>query len=74
MQRPLYLPLFDIFLVLLPGGAPAADLKALSRDDVNMNISTFVNLRKDSLRVSWSLESFYSLSFVECLGLVCDVC
>lgn len=55
---------FDILLPLLPGGAPAADLKALSRDDVNMNISTFVTLRKDSLMVSWALEFFNSLSFV----------
>ncbi|NWX23295.1 MSLN protein, partial [Aegotheles bennettii] len=31
------------------GGAPGADLKALSKKNVNMNISTFVNLRRNSL-------------------------
>ncbi|NXQ50437.1 MSLN protein, partial [Catharus fuscescens] len=30
-------------------GAPGADLKALSRDNVNMNVSTFVTLRRDAL-------------------------
>ncbi|NWV11883.1 MSLN protein, partial [Ptilonorhynchus violaceus] len=30
-------------------GAPGADLKALSKDNVNMNMSTFVTLRRDSL-------------------------
>ncbi|NWR01080.1 MSLN protein, partial [Paradoxornis webbianus] len=39
------------YQLILPylGGAPAADLKALSKHDVNMNISTFVTLRKESL-------------------------
>lgn len=46
------LPPSDILLVLVPEGAPAADLKALSRDNVNMNVSTFVALRRDSLMVS----------------------
>ncbi|NXN97254.1 MSLN protein, partial [Rhinopomastus cyanomelas] len=31
------------------GGAPGSDLKALSKRNVNMNISTFVQLRADSL-------------------------
>ncbi|NWV65009.1 MSLN protein, partial [Malurus elegans] len=39
---------YELILPYL-GGAPAADLKALSKDNVNMNISTFVALRKDSL-------------------------
>ncbi|NXP92441.1 MSLN protein, partial [Passerina amoena] len=42
-------PSFDVLLALVQGGAPAADLKVLSKDDVNMNMSTFVNLRRDSL-------------------------
>ncbi|NXR38333.1 MSLN protein, partial [Zosterops hypoxanthus] len=45
-----HLPAYYELILPYLGGAPAADLKALSRDDVNMNISTFVNLRKDSLR------------------------
>uniref|UniRef100_A0A8C3VEQ5 MSLN protein n=1 Tax=Catharus ustulatus TaxID=91951 RepID=A0A8C3VEQ5_CATUS len=43
------LPPSDILLVLVPEGAPGADLKALSRDNVNMNVSTFVTLRRDAL-------------------------
>ncbi|XP_057891774.1 mesothelin [Melospiza georgiana] len=39
---------YELILPYL-GGAPAADLKALSKDDVNMNVSTFVTLRRDSL-------------------------
>ncbi|NXG09706.1 MSLN protein, partial [Sakesphorus luctuosus] len=39
---------YELILPYLEG-APAADLKALSRENVNMNISTFVNLRRDSL-------------------------
>ncbi|NXR75068.1 MSLN protein, partial [Pycnonotus jocosus] len=39
---------YELILPYL-GGAPAVDLKALSRDDVNMNISTFVTLRKESV-------------------------
>ncbi|NXH40017.1 MSLN protein, partial [Dicaeum eximium] len=42
---PAYYELISPYL----GGAPAVDLKALSRQDVNMNISTFVALRRDSL-------------------------
>ncbi|CAN8192175.1 unnamed protein product [Coccothraustes coccothraustes] len=39
---------YELILPYL-GGAPAADLKLLSKDDVNMNVSTFVSLRRDSL-------------------------
>ncbi|NXS34320.1 MSLN protein, partial [Pomatostomus ruficeps] len=39
---------YELILPYL-GGAPAADLKALSKDNVNMNVSTFVTLRRDSL-------------------------
>ncbi|NXH35245.1 MSLN protein, partial [Myiagra hebetior] len=39
---------YELILPYL-GGAPAADLKALSQDNVNMNVSTFVTLRRDSL-------------------------
>ncbi|NXC59193.1 MSLN protein, partial [Aleadryas rufinucha] len=39
---------YELILPYL-GGAPAADLKALSKDNVNMNMSTFVTLRRDSL-------------------------
>ncbi|NXG23988.1 MSLN protein, partial [Grallaria varia] len=39
---------YELMLPYLEG-APAEDLKALSRANVNMNISTFVNLRRDSL-------------------------
>ncbi|NXB11720.1 MSLN protein, partial [Cnemophilus loriae] len=39
---------YELILPYL-GGAPAADLKALSEDDINMNVSTFVTLRRDSL-------------------------
>ncbi|XP_021267167.1 mesothelin-like isoform X2 [Numida meleagris] len=31
------------------GGAPGEDLRALSKDDVNMNVETLVNLRRDAL-------------------------
>ncbi|NXP38524.1 MSLN protein, partial [Leiothrix lutea] len=44
-----HLPAYYELILPYLGGAPAADLKTLSRDDVNMNISTFVTLRKDSL-------------------------
>ncbi|RLV89599.1 hypothetical protein DV515_00014813, partial [Chloebia gouldiae] len=57
-------PSCDVLLALVPGGAPAADLKALSKKDVNMNVSTFVTLRRDSVMVSWPLEFFHSLHFV----------
>ncbi|KFV97763.1 Mesothelin, partial [Eurypyga helias] len=42
---PAYYELIQPYL----GGAPAVDLQALSKDNVNMNISTFVALRRDSL-------------------------
>ncbi|XP_066053928.1 mesothelin-like [Chamaea fasciata] len=44
-----HLPAYYELILPYLGGAPAADLKALSKDDVNMNISTFVTLRKESL-------------------------
>ncbi|XP_010717839.1 mesothelin-like [Meleagris gallopavo] len=31
------------------GGAPGEDLRALSKDNVNMNVGTLVNLRRDAL-------------------------
>ncbi|NWH41442.1 MSLN protein, partial [Chloropsis hardwickii] len=43
------LPAYYELILPYLGGAPAADLKVLSKDDVNMNISTFVTLRRDSL-------------------------
>ncbi|XP_068002585.1 mesothelin-like isoform X1 [Melanerpes formicivorus] len=42
---PAYYELIEPYL----GGAPAADLRALSRRNLNMGISTLVNLRRDSL-------------------------
>ncbi|NWH81168.1 MSLN protein, partial [Piaya cayana] len=42
---PAYYKLIEPYL----GGAPAVDLKALSKDNVNMNVSTLAKLRKDSL-------------------------
>ncbi|NWI87642.1 MSLN protein, partial [Pitta sordida] len=39
---------YELILPYL-GGAPGEDLKALSRENVNMNVSTFVNLKRDSL-------------------------
>ncbi|NXC03523.1 MSLN protein, partial [Orthonyx spaldingii] len=44
-----YLPAYYELILPYLGGAPAADLKALSKDNVNMNVSTFVTLRRDSL-------------------------
>uniref|UniRef100_A0A8C3SGH5 Uncharacterized protein n=1 Tax=Chelydra serpentina TaxID=8475 RepID=A0A8C3SGH5_CHESE len=32
-----------------PGGAPGEDLRALSKDNVNMDIGTFMSLKKDSV-------------------------
>ncbi|KAM7038888.1 mesothelin [Acridotheres tristis] len=43
------LPAYYELILPYLGGAPAADLKALSKDDVNMNLTTFVALRRDSL-------------------------
>ncbi|NXG68577.1 MSLN protein, partial [Baryphthengus martii] len=42
---PAYYKLIKPYL----GGAPGVDLKALSKDKVNMNVSTLVSLRRDSL-------------------------
>ncbi|NWS77390.1 MSLN protein, partial [Crotophaga sulcirostris] len=42
---PAYYKLIEPYL----GGAPAVDLRALSKDNVNMNVSTLVKLRRDSL-------------------------
>ncbi|KFP33652.1 Mesothelin, partial [Colius striatus] len=44
-----YLPAYYKLIEPYLGGAPGVDLKALSKDNVNMKISTFVNLREDSL-------------------------
>ncbi|NWW76453.1 MSLN protein, partial [Climacteris rufus] len=44
-----YLPAYYELILPYLGGAPGADLKALSKDNVNMNISTFVSLRRESL-------------------------
>ncbi|NXO62443.1 MSLN protein, partial [Phainopepla nitens] len=44
-----HLPAYYELILPYLGGAPAADLKALSRDNVNMNMTTFVTLRRDSL-------------------------
>ncbi|NWV43960.1 MSLN protein, partial [Grantiella picta] len=43
------LPAYYELILPYLGGAPAADLQTLSRDNVNMNVSTFVTLRRDSL-------------------------
>ncbi|NWR75405.1 MSLN protein, partial [Centropus unirufus] len=42
---PAYYKLIEPYL----GGAPAVDLRALSKDNVNMNLNTFSKLRRDSL-------------------------
>ncbi|NXQ26749.1 MSLN protein, partial [Alaudala cheleensis] len=44
-----HLPAYYELILPYLGGAPAEDLKALSKDNVNMNITTFVALRRDSL-------------------------
>ncbi|XP_033373895.1 mesothelin-like [Parus major] len=44
-----HLPAYYELILPYLGGAPAADLKALSKNNVNMNITTFVTLRRDSL-------------------------
>ncbi|NXO14702.1 MSLN protein, partial [Oriolus oriolus] len=44
-----HLPAYYELILPYLGGAPAADLKALSKDNVNMNMSTFVTLRRESL-------------------------
>ncbi|NXA17125.1 MSLN protein, partial [Ibidorhyncha struthersii] len=42
---PAYYELIEPYL----GGAPGVDLRALSKDNVNMEVSTFAKLRRDSL-------------------------
>ncbi|KAM4765097.1 mesothelin isoform 1-T2 [Cyanocitta cristata] len=44
-----HLPAYYQLILPYLGGAPAADLKALSKGNVNMNMSTFVTLRRESL-------------------------
>ncbi|NXT48428.1 MSLN protein, partial [Pluvianellus socialis] len=44
-SSPAYYKLIEPYL----GGAPAVDLRALSKDNVNMQVSTFAKLRRDSL-------------------------
>ncbi|NXH86905.1 MSLN protein, partial [Edolisoma coerulescens] len=44
-----HLPAYYELILPYLGGAPAAALKALSKDNVNMNVSTFVTLRRESL-------------------------
>lgn len=45
-------PALTCFLFWVPGGAPGVDLQALSKDNVNMNVSTLAGLRRDALMVS----------------------
>ncbi|NXW38145.1 MSLN protein, partial [Phaetusa simplex] len=44
-----YLPAYYELIKPYLGGAPGMDLKALSKDNVNMDVSTFANLRRDSV-------------------------
>ncbi|NXN41751.1 MSLN protein, partial [Rhinoptilus africanus] len=44
-----YLPAYYELIKPYLGGAPAVDLKALSKDNVNMDVSTLASLRRDSL-------------------------
>ncbi|NXY70288.1 MSLN protein, partial [Glareola pratincola] len=44
-----YLPAYYELIKPYLGGAPGEDLKALSKDNVNMDVSTLANLRRDSL-------------------------
>ncbi|XP_005054043.1 PREDICTED: mesothelin [Ficedula albicollis] len=44
-----HLPAYYELILPYLEGAPAVDLKALSKNKVNMNVSTFVALRRDSL-------------------------
>ncbi|NXP53604.1 MSLN protein, partial [Heliornis fulica] len=41
----------DYYMLIEPylGGAPSKDLRALSKDNVNMKVSTFAKLRRDSV-------------------------
>ncbi|NWW59390.1 MSLN protein, partial [Ifrita kowaldi] len=51
-----HLPAYYELILPYLGGAPAADLKSLSKDNVNMNMSTFVTLRRESLMSLTPLE------------------
>ncbi|XP_054699633.1 mesothelin [Grus americana] len=44
-----YLPAYYELIEPYLGGAPGVDLRALSKDNMNMKLSTFVKLRRDSL-------------------------
>ncbi|NXO51674.1 MSLN protein, partial [Aramus guarauna] len=44
-----YLPAYYELIEPYLGGAPGVDLRALSKDNVNMEVSTFVKLKRDSL-------------------------
>ncbi|NWH46169.1 MSLN protein, partial [Fregata magnificens] len=44
-----YLPAYYEHIEPYLGGAPGVDLKALSKDNVNMKVSTLMKLRRDSL-------------------------
>ncbi|XP_041575024.2 otoancorin isoform X1 [Taeniopygia guttata] len=44
-----HLPAYYELILPYLGGAPAADLKVLSKKDVNMNVTTFVTLRRDAV-------------------------
>ncbi|KFV10673.1 Mesothelin, partial [Pterocles gutturalis] len=44
-----YLPAYYKLIEPYLGGAPAVDLRALSKDNVNMRVSTLAKLRRDSL-------------------------
>ncbi|NXK51873.1 MSLN protein, partial [Chauna torquata] len=44
-----YLPSYYMLIEPYLGGAPGVDLRALSKDSVNMNVSTLAKLRRDSL-------------------------
>ncbi|NXS94387.1 MSLN protein, partial [Jacana jacana] len=44
-----YLPAYYELIEPYLGGAPGEDLKALSKDNVNMEVSTLAQLRRDSL-------------------------
>ncbi|NXF47210.1 MSLN protein, partial [Oceanites oceanicus] len=44
-----YLPAYYELIEPYLGGAPGVDLRALSKDNVNMNVSTLAKLRRDTL-------------------------
>ncbi|NXV99272.1 MSLN protein, partial [Fregetta grallaria] len=44
-----YLPAYYELIEPYLGGAPGVDLRALSKDNVNMNVSTLAKLRRDAL-------------------------